>query len=355
MIAGLLEAVCCRLKKQLDKKRNKIDKKRMSIFQVSDRTLSVSVLVLPEASMMCVASVLDPLRAANRVSGQMLFDRSLYSLDGEPVPLTCAVPLHVEGRFEGHLRGDLLIVVAGFNQQLHVNSASLARIKSAASGFKAVAGVEAGTWILARAGLLNGHLATTHWEDFEAFTATFPDVEVKTDRFVIDGNTMTCGGASPALDMMLQLIRLRHGTPLALNAASVFVYDEAHAQTDAQPLVSLGRLVGTDRRLETAIRMMEERIEQPLPIAALAQRVHVSTRTLENIFRQSLGQPPGKYYLGLRLQSAFRMVSDSDNSIHEIAIRTGFGSLSAFSRAYSKRFGISPKRSRVKSQVKNLR
>ena len=216
----------------------------MSIFVNSDQPLRVSVLVLQESSMMSVAAVIDPLRAANRVSGHSMFEREILSLDGEPVVLTCALPLAVEGRLDDRTGGDLLVIIGGFNQRSHVNSASLARIKTAISNFKVVAGVEAGTWILGRAGMLNGKKATTHWEDFEIFAEAFPDVDVQTDRFVVDGNIMTCGGASPALDMMLNLIRQRHGTPLALSAASVFIYDEVHVHSDAQPLVSLGKLVG---------------------------------------------------------------------------------------------------------------
>src|SRR3546814_14159142 len=74
-------------------------------------------------------------------------------------------------------------------------------------------GVEAGSWLLARAGLLDGRAATTHWEDLEDFAARFPEVAVRPDRFVIDGRRFTSGGASPTFDLMLPLIRSRFGYP----------------------------------------------------------------------------------------------------------------------------------------------
>src|SRR3546814_7536953 len=64
---------------------------------------------------------------------------------------------------------------------------------------------------LFRSGLLNGCRATTHWEDLEEFAARFPDVDVRPDRFVIDGPRFTTGGASPAFELMLNLIRARQG------------------------------------------------------------------------------------------------------------------------------------------------
>ena len=76
-----------------------------------------------------------------------------------------------------------------------------------------------------------------------------------------------------------------------------FIYDQARAATDAQPLVSLGRLDGYDPRLAQAIRLMEAHVDQPLTIAAIAKRAGVTARTLESIFRKSIGETPGAYYL----------------------------------------------------------
>lgn len=299
--------------------------------------------------MMCVASVLEPIRAANRVAGKKLYDWKLTSLTGEPVIMTCEVPLAIDIQFTEHLRGDLLIIIGGFNQITHVSSSALSKIRKAASSFSAVAGVEAGSWVVARTGMLNGFQATTHWEDFEAFADQFPEIDVKLDRFVVDGKCMTCGGASPALDMFLDMIRKRNGPAIAMEVASVFVYDEAHSQFDAQPLVSLGRLAKQDARLEQSVRLMEKWIEQPLPVAAIAKRVKVSSKTLEAVFKKHVGMTPGRFYLNLRLKSANRMVNDSNLSLREIAVRSGFNSLSAFSRAYAQNFGMAPRN--VRSSV----
>ena len=98
----------------------------------------------------------------------------------------------------------------------------------------------------------------------EDFAAAFPGADVRPDRYVIDGPVFTTGGASPTFDLMLHLIRSRLGMAVALDVASVFIYDQARAATDAQPLVSLGRLDGYDPRLAQAIRLMEAHVDQPL-------------------------------------------------------------------------------------------
>jgi transcriptional regulator GlxA family with amidase domain len=133
---------------------------------------------------------------------------------------------------------------------------------------------------------------------------------------------------------------------VALDVASVFIYDQARAATDAQPLVSLGRLDGYDPRLAQAIRLMESHVDRPLTVAAIARRVGVTARTLESVFGRSIGETPGAYYLRLRLNTARRLVLDTRLAMADIAERSGFSSAAGFSRAFSKSFGEAPARMR---------
>lgn len=323
-----------------------IKSEKPGIFVSERAPLKVTFLVFSGSSIMCVASAVDPLRAANRISGETLFDFKLVSVTGEAPVTTCGLPVAVSGRFDAAEPTDMLVVVAGFGTQNYATSALLAGLRRAARAARACGGVEAGTWLVARAGLLEGRSATTHWEDMEDFSAAFPGVDVRPDRYVIDGPVFTSGGASPTFDLMLHLVRTRLGMAAALDVASVFIYDQARAATDAQPLVSLGRLDGYDPRLAQAIRLMEAHVDQPLTIDAVAKRAGVTARTLESIFRKSIGETPGAYYLRLRLSAARRLVVDTRVAMADIAGRTGFSSAAAFSRAFSRAFGEAPVRLR---------
>ena len=317
-----------------------------SVFLPDRSPLKVTMLVFSGCSIMCVASAVDPLRAANRVSGETLFDWKLVSVDGEPPVTTSGLPVAVSGRFDPAEKTDMLCIIGGFGTKAQGTPSLLAGLRRVARSARALGGIEAGTWLVGRAGLLEGRTATTHWEDMEDFAAAFPGADVRPDRYVIDGPVFTTGGASPTFDLMLHLIRSRLGIAVALDVASVFIYDEARAATDAQPLVSLGRLDGYDPRLAQAIRLMEAHVGQPLTTAAIARRAGVTARTLETIFRRSIGETPGAYYLRLRLNAARRLVLDTRVTMAEIALRTGFSSAAAFSRAFSKAFGQPPARLR---------
>ena len=315
---------------------------KQSIFIAERSPLKVTLLVFSGASIMCVASAIDPLRAANRISGETLFDFRIVSVTGEAPVTTCGLPVTVSGRFDPAEPTDMLVIVAGFGTQGYATASLLAGIRRTARAARACGGVEAGTWLVGRAGLLEGRAATTHWEDLEDFTAAFPGADIRPDRYVIDGPVFTTGGASPTFDLMLHLIRTRLGMAAALDVASVFIYDQSRAATDAQPLVSLGRLDGYDPRLAQAIRLMEAHVDQPLTIAAIARRAGVTPRTLESTFRKSIGETPGAYYLRLRLNAARRLVVDTRVAMADIAARTGFSSGAAFSRAFSRTFGKAP-------------
>ncbi len=314
----------------------------MNIFTPSDDRLRVTLLVLPDSSMMSLASALDTMRAANRIAGRSLFVWNIATINGKSAPLTCGLSVEPDAVFDQELNGDVLIIIASFNQQQHAGPTHLRLIKRLARNFSAVGGIEAGSWILARSGLLERKSATTHWEDLEEFAAHFPWVDLKPDRFVIDGSVFTTGGASPTFDFMLYLIRSRYGYPLAIEVSSAFIYDGAHSATDTQSLVSLGMLENNEPRVAAAIHVMEQYIDEPIAVKAIAHRVKISVRMLEYLFKQTLNMSPAAYYRRLRLQTARRMVVDTRLKLQEIAIRTGFNSLSSFSRLFRNYYQQSP-------------
>ncbi len=320
--------------------------KSETIFAPSPAPLSIGVLVLPQASILSVASTLDPLRSANRHLGREAFRWRVVSPNGAAVPLTCGLELPSAGTLREADGADALIVIAGFRQAEVATRPLIAALRRIAPRFRAIGGIDAGAWVLARAGLLDGHRATVHWEDLEDIAAANPRVEVVPDRYVISGARITAGGAAPASDLMLHLIRARHGAALALQVAGSFI---TVARDGAEPQVGAqfgGREARTnprrDPRVAAAIARMEARLDDPEPAAAVAAALGITARRLEGLFNADLGMGPGAYARDLRLQAARRMVTDTRHPLQEVALRTGFASQGAFSRAFKARFGLSP-------------
>ena len=203
-----------------------------------------------------------------------------------------------------------------------------------------VGGIDSAPWVLARAGLLDGHRATVHWEDLEDLATAHPEIDVVPDRFVIDRNRVTISGAAPAADFMLHLIRARHGAALARQVANSFL-TRARPGHEAQ-IAPRDRDPALDPRVAAALARMEARIDSPEPVSATARAVGLSARRLETLFREALGATPAAHALGLRLQAARRMLTDTRHPLAEIALRTGFSSPATLSRAFKARFGHAP-------------
>ena len=292
--------------------------------------------------MMSLASVLDVMRAANRLSRRNLFRWQLLTLNGKPATLSCGLAIHPDDALTTTLSGDVLITIGGFNQDKHVSQESLSKLRHVMRRFKVVGGIEAGSWLLARAGKLNGKKATTHWEDLDDFSLRFPQVKVQPDRYVIDGNVFTTGGASPSFDFMLHLISVRYGYHLSLEVASAFIYDGVHTGNDAQPVMSLGALAQYEPRVAKTIRLMEQHLEDTLSLDMLADNIGISVRMLTYLFQQNVQLSPGQFYLRLRLQTARRLALDTRLAMQEVAVRTGFNSLAAFSRQFKQYYRVTP-------------
>ena len=311
-----------------------------TIFAPTRQPLTLAALVLPQASILEVASVLDPLRSANRHLGSQAFRWRIVSPDGQPVPLTCGIELPSSGPLTTAEGADALVVIAGFRQSEGATAPLIRDLSRLAPRFLAVGGIDAGPWVLARAGLLNGHRATVHWEDLEDLAAAHPQVDVVPDRFVIDRNRFTAGGAAPAADLMLHLIRARLGPALALQVAASFITTAREGdEPQITPTKPDPRL---DPRVAQAIARMAAMLDAPEPMAALAEKVGLSPRRLEMLFRANLAMTPAAYALDLRLSAARRMITDTRHPLAEVALRTGFSSPSTLSRAFRHRYGIAP-------------
>jgi AraC family carnitine catabolism transcriptional activator len=98
-----------------------------------------------------------------------------------------------------------------------------------------------------------------------------------------------------------------------------------------------------------ALAIMQETIEEPLPCRVIAARLHLSLRQLQRYFQRDLGLTVTRQYLLLRLAKAHKLLQQTDLSVTEVAVGSGFVSLEHFSRVYRQAFGVSPSGDRRQS------
>ena len=312
------------------------------MFRLGDGPLDIELLVVPDATLILVAAVIEPLRAANRLLGRDLYAWTISTPDGRPVTTTAGLPVPADRTFDPAASDAPLFILASYNEPDHADRGLIRRIGAAARRRSHLVGVESGAWLMARAGLLNGRKAAVHWEDRDAFATAYPETDVRPDRFIVDGNRITTGGASPALDLMLELIGARQGFATALQVSRLFIYDQARLPDEPQQSAAFGRLTRRDGRVAEAVRVMEETVEDPIPISMIAQRVGITARHLQTLFADVLNISPKAYYLALRLNQGRRLMLETRLPVLEVAGRCGFHAAGTFGRAYRQHFGESP-------------
>ncbi|HET6619427.1 MAG TPA: GlxA family transcriptional regulator [Dongiaceae bacterium] len=314
----------------------------------------VAVILVPGFALMSFASVIEPIRGANRLSRLHYYDWELFAPESEMVSggmvesnsgiSVAAAPVAAleQGNF------DLVVVCAASHAEQRRFRAVEDMVRRLARRNVALAAVSTGSFVLARAGLLAERRCTVHWDYADSFAEAFPDIAVCNDLFVVDGSILTCAGATAALDMMLQLIGAHHGQELARQISGQFLHGGIRAAADDQRRMLLGMGV-TNAVVQKAVSFMEAAIEDPVPLAELTRRTGVSQRQLERLCKRYLGATPAQYYVQLRLERARRMLRQTDMSVAEVAIACGFVSLSHFAKVYRRHYGLSPREDRKAS------
>lgn len=297
-------------------------------------------LLLDGLSMMSLASAIEPLRSLNRLTGRADYEWRLASLDGGPVVASNGLPFPTEPVAEA--AGDVLLVCGGLRIRAEQERRLLSALRRAERAGMAVGALSTGTYLLARAGLLAGYRCTIHWENRPAFLEEFPDLACTGKIFEIDRTRLTCSGGTAALDMMLQIIGDAHGEELARRVANQFHHERIRADSEEQRGGRLERAAASPPALRKAVALMGDHIEDPISIAGIAGLVGLSARQIERLFLRYERVTPARYYLALRIDRARELLLYSDRPVIDVAVATGFASISHFSHWFKRLQGVRP-------------
>lgn len=212
-------------------------------------------------------------------------------------------------------------------------------------------GICTGSYLLARAGLLDGYRATIHWWNIANLRESFPNTFVSNNLFEVDRDRFTCSGGTASMDMMLFLIGKQHGVELAGNISEQFVCERIRTNEETQRIPLKVRLGISQPKLVEAVQLMEANIQEPLSPDDIAYHVGVSRRHLERLFKNNLNNVPSRYYLELRLNHAKQLLMQTDKSIVQIGNECGFLSAPHFSTTYKKFFDVTPREQRKEATV----
>lgn len=310
----------------------------------------IGFFLVPNFSMMALSSATEPLRAANRMSGRTLYSWHLISADGEAVSSSSGFALQPEAAMTSSPDVDQLFVVASIGVADYRSVPVFEFLRRFAATGRPLGAISLGTMILARAGLLDKRTCTIHWEAQKPLADEFPTLAITRDLYCIDGDRLTCGGGTAAIDMMLDLIARRHGQQLAADVADQFLHTRIRTSQESQRMAIQWRYSVEDRRIVNAIALMEQNLERPLPVQTIASLVGISPRQFERVWLRHFKVGPSQFYVELRLKAAQKLLHESTFSLFDIAMQCGFASASHLGRCYRKTFGCTPGQERAGAQ-----
>lgn len=317
--------------------------------------MRVAVLVLPSSRLFDIAAAAEAFSSDKR-NGRPRNDL-VFHAPSPRVNLSGDVDVSA-APLDGAAAADL-IVIPGFS---HIDDAfsdspddglvqAVDVVRAARAHGTTIAALCTGAFLAARAGLLDGQIATTHWRYAALFQERFPRVCVDADRiFAHDdsGLVWTSAGVTAGIDLCVELVRARHGSAAAADVARGLVMPVVRGGGQRQYVPP--RIHTAEGSSGVIVRVTEavvSALNRPWPVADLAAVGAVSVRTLHRRFADILGVSPAAWVAAQRVEVGRELLETTSLSIDEIAQRVGFSDATLFRRHFLARFGVPPSRYRA--------
>jgi AraC family transcriptional activator FtrA len=218
----------------------------------------------------------------------------------------------------------------------------LSAIRRAHARGARLVGMCTGAFTLAEAGVLDGRPATVHWQLADEFRRRFPAVPLRPDvLFVDDGDVLTSAGSAAALDLALHIVRRDHGVQAANSVSRRLVF-AAYRDGGQRQFVERPVPAAVEQPLTATLAWAQERLDGPLPVAALAAHANSSVTTLHRWFRSELGTTPLAWLTGERVDLARRLLEEGDLGLDAVAHRSGLGTAANLRALMKRHTGLSP-------------
>lgn len=315
----------------------------------------VKNVVIPIYDGVTLLDIAGPCEALNHVSvvtggaGYRLF----YLCCGEQDWVTSSTHLPIKGVRLVDLPADIhtLLVPGAPEAALWSVAAAkpfMATLRRLAARAQRVASVCTGAFLLGELGELDGRRVTTHWAGLSMLAKRYPAARVSQDRlFENDGRIWTSAGVLSGVDMTLALIEEDTNRDVAMATAQhlvVFLVRHGGQSQFSAPITLQSK--SATNRLGRLVAYLQERLDQPCSIEAMAAAVAMSERTLHRRCKDAFGLTPAQLLAELRLEHARALLLTPDRSIKAVAVAAGYATPSSLTKAFTERFGVPPTRYR---------
>ena len=249
---------------------------------------------------------------------------------------------------------DLLLVPTigdSIDKVLKQNSELLPHLVRLANTKADIASNCSGAFFLAKAGLLDHKIATTHWGYANKFKADFPLVDLQENQFVThsrsestnqSGNIFCAAGGSAFYDLGLLLIERYCGREISTQMAKTQIIDSKRGNQNSYTNVTLHKS-HSDQLVKQVQEFIEQNFQQPIQVSSLAAMANITPRTLNRRFQASVAMRPVEYIQAVRIEQAKRLLELGNVSIKSLADQVGYDDISSFTRLFKRATELTPK------------
>jgi transcriptional regulator GlxA family with amidase domain len=310
----------------------------------------IVIVAYPDVQSLDVTGPLEVFAGAERLiraSGRAErgYDVRVLSRDGSALHTSSGLTLIPHASIEQAPRSiDTLIVAGGAGCMAAANDSALIDwIAAAATGARRTVSVCTGAFLLARAGLLDGRRATTHWAFAGELSRRHPNVRVDAEPiFVRDGPVWTSAGVTAGMDLALALVEDDLDPDAALTIARHLLLFLRRPGNQSQFSATLAAQQPQREPLREAVRFVLEHVGEPHSVEVMAARANMSPRHFARAFRAETGVTPARYVEGVRLEAARRRLEDTGEPVATVAQSCGFGSPETMRRSFLRALGVAP-------------
>lgn len=308
--------------------------------------VNVAILIFPRSQVLDVTGPAMVFDAGNDALGRPHYKVRIVSAKGGVVQTSSVVALMSESIADVPADSIDTLLVAGGDacglDDMVADESVRAWVTQASKGARRYGSICTGTFALAHFGLLDGRRVATHWSACSTLARQCPDAEVDTQAlFVNDGRLWTSAGVTTGIDMSLEMVAADLGKAVANTIAKRLVLYARRPGYQSQFSPVLSAQSNAEAPFANLINWMRENLSSQLDVPRLAERVAMSERTFLRRFTKSVGETPAHFVETLRLDQTRNLLA-AGVPLKDIAARTGYSTGAQLSKAFERRFGMTP-------------
>lgn len=318
----------------------------------------VVILTFPGGQSLDVTGPLEVFAGAERATGSKHYSIEVVAPVAGAVRMESGLDI-VAGALAA-VRGPLDTFMVAGGERHGVRAVAMDRevlehVRRIAGSARRVTSVCSGAFVLAAAGLLDGHRATTHWSACDDLARMYPTIQVDPDPiYVRDGRISTSAGVTAGIDLALALVEEDCGHDAAMSVARRLVVFLKRPGGQAQFSVALEAQTADRHDLLDVQAWILDHLAEDLSVARLADESALSPRHFARRFRAAVGTTPARFVERARLEAVRRRLEESDLGVDGIARECGFGSAETMRRSFVRAFRVAPTEYRRRFRVTDI-